>query len=122
MRSLAIAVIAALLASCAAGPHPLPESVKAHVASAKALPADQNVIGCSPEAPCIFQSGVCYPPQLAAHMASAETCCVDCIKDLQKVDRPGVDTVTIIIAVIAGGIAAGFTVAVGYEIRDTLKK
>lgn len=55
-------------------------------------------------------------------MASSEICCVDCLKELQKVDRPGVDMVTVIIAVIAGGLAAGFSVAAGYEIRDTLKK
>lgn len=122
MRISAIVGIAALLTSCAAGPHPIPESVKAHVASAKALPEDQQAVGCSPASPCIFQSGVCYPPGLAAHMASSETCCVDCLKELQKVDRPGVDMVTVIIAVIAGGLAAGFSVAAGYEIRDTLKK
>ena len=122
MRISAIVGIAALLTSCAAGPHPLPELLKAHVASAKALPSDQQALGCSSQAPCIAQSGVCYPPELAIHMASAETCCVDCIKELQKVGRTGVDTVTVIIAVIAGGLAAGFSVAAGYEIRDTLRK
>ena len=122
MRISAIVGIAALLTSCAAGPHPIPESVKAHVASAKALPEDQQAVGCSPASPCIFQSGVCYPPELAAHMASSEICCVDCLKELQKVDRPGVDTVTVIFSVLIGALAAGLTVVAGYELKDAIKK
>ena len=114
--------LAALLASCAAGPHPLPTSATTHIASAQALPEGQIVVGCTPEAPCVFQSGVWYPPELGAHMAGAETCCVDCLKELRKVDRPGVDNVTIIFSVLAGALAAGLTVAAGYEIRNAISK